>query len=134
MNTINFKKFDYVIADININDNGDTIIINLIDAPVKYKLEAAGDCCSYSNFEEYKDYDFSQLSGKIIKGIKEIQYPDDDDPNDYDPRDDDYDDNYINKYHLYEIRFKNSHESFKFQMVNHSNGYYDGWMNISIMM
>jgi len=134
MNTIDFKKLDYEISHININDNGDIIIINLIDAPVKYKLEAAGDCCSYSNFEEYKDYDFSKLSGKIIKGIKEINYPDDDNPNDDDDENDDDELNYVNTFHLYEMRFKNSDELFKFQMVNHSNGYYDGWMNTSIII
>ena len=138
MNTVDFKKFNYEISHIEFNDDtdDDKIIIHLNNAPFKYKLLAEGDCCSHSNFEIYKDYDFSQLSGKIIKGIKEIDYPDDENPNDENPNDENPNDlfNDYSIFHLYEIRFKNSNQFFKFQMVNHSNGYYDGWMNISIMI
>ena len=134
MNTIDFKKLDYEISHIEMNDDVDIIIIHLNNTHFKYKLLAEGDCCSRSKFMNYKDYDFSKLSGKIIKGIKEINYPDDDNPNDDDDENDDDELNYVNTFHLYEMRFKNSDELFKFQMVNHSNGYYDGWMNTSIII
>jgi hypothetical protein len=126
MNTINFKELDYVISHIEMSDTDDIIVIHLYDAPFKYKLTAEGDCCSHSVFKKYKDYDFSQLSGKIIKKIKTINIPDDDEEED--------DEDNVATPHLFEIRFKNSDEMFQFKMVNYSNGYYDGWMTSSIVL
>ncbi len=130
MNTINFKQFDYVISHVEMNDREDIIIIHLFDAPFKYKLTAEGDCCSRSIFKKYNDYDFRQLSGKIIKKIKTINIP-------ADYVDSDEDDDVFNDVattHLFEIRFKDSDELFQFKMVNYSNGYYDGWMTSSIVL
>lgn len=133
MNSIDFKKLDYVISHIDINDDADIIIIHLHDAPFKYKLMANGDCCSNSMFKKYKDYDFTQLTGKIIKKIKTINIPDDYHDSDVD-NDDSYVMNDVATPHLFEIRFKNSDELFQFQMINYSNGYYDGWMSSSIVL
>jgi hypothetical protein len=133
MNTIDFKKLDYVISHIEMSEREDIIIIHLYDAPFKYKLMANGDCCSSSIFKKYKNYNFDDLSGKIIKKIKTINIPDD-----YvDSEDEEYDDygfNNIATPHLFEIRFKNSDELFQFKMINYSNGYYDGWMSSSIVL
>jgi hypothetical protein len=131
MNSIDFKKLDYVISHIEMNDKADIIIIHLYDAPFKYKLMANGDCCSCSIFKKYKDYDFNQLSGKIIKKIKTINIPDDYEDSD---TEDEYGYNDVATPHLFEIRFKNSDELFQFQMINYSNGYYDGWMSSSIVL
>jgi hypothetical protein len=134
MNTIDFKNSNYQISHVEMNDNCDIIIIHLYDAPFKYKLMAEGDCCSTSIFKKYRDYDFTQLSGKIIKKIKSINIPDDYIDSDVDNNDDSYQLNDVATPHLYEIRFKNSDDLFQFQMINFSNGYYDGWMSSSIVV
>ena len=32
------------------------------------------------------------------------------------------------------MTFKNSDETFKFLLVNYSNGYYDGWISSSVVL
>jgi hypothetical protein len=129
MNNIQFSKFNYPISNVELNDDCNTILISLDIASFKYKLLAEGDCCSHSVFKKYKDNDFNQLLGKIIKNIKEVDVPDDYNDSDVD---DENGWNDVSRPHLYEMRFKNSNEIFQFQLINYSNGYYDGWMSSSI--
>jgi len=89
---------------------------------------AIGDCCSVSVFKTFEDKPFSSVVGKIIKGIKDIS------SDDFDYETDDDDGGDCKSPHLYEMTFKNSDETFKFLMVNYSNGYYDGWINSYIVL
>jgi hypothetical protein len=107
---------DVIIDDIN-NNEFSTFIIKT--KSINYKFRAIGECCSHSVFIEYKDYRFNNLIGKIIKNIKTINIPGDH-----------KEDFYISP-HLYEMHFQNTEETFKFMLINYSNGYYDGWMNIT---
>ena len=74
----------------------------------------------------YKE-NFNYLIGKIIKSIKEINLPDD-----FEETESENEDCNVITTHLYEIKFKNSSETFIFQMKNYSNGYYDGYIVSSI--
>jgi len=128
---IDFDINNTEIININFNDDynqNDNIEIITIKTNLKiYTLTAVGDCCSYSIFKEYKNYSFKNLIGKIIKSFTEIEI--DDNYNDiYDNENDNYDN--ILKIHLYKITFKNTDDIFLFTLINYSNGYYDGWIDI----
>jgi predicted kinase len=121
--TDNNNTIDDVIIDDIETDEFSSFILKT--KTINYKFRAIGDCCSHSVFIEYKDYKFNNLIGKIIKNIKTIDIPED-----YDLEINHEDDTYISP-HLYEMHFQNTEETFKFMLINYSNGYYDGWMNIT---
>jgi len=131
---VDFPKYPFMITDIILNPNHDftkeytSLIINTSNNNIKFKIEAFGDCCSISIIKKYKNYDFQNLKNKIIESIEEIKVPNDDIFSD---DDEDIDDTYLS-YHLYQIKFKDDNEDFKFIMINYSNGYYDGWIDISL--
>jgi hypothetical protein len=129
---IDFSKYQSPIKELIFDDNDDDYvsyreIIIILSNDTKIKFIAVGDCCSSSLMEKYENYDFQSLIGKIITSVKEIELPDD-----YE-----YKEESSNAYcitpHLYEIQFKKTKETFKFILVNFSNGYYDGWLETEII-
>lgn len=91
-----------------------------------FTLTACADCCSESWFEI--DFD-EKIIGKTIKEIREIQEYGMDDPDNPLPKSgvQEYDKN-----HLYHIVFDDDDtEPLEFYLRNSSNGYYDGWLNIT---
>lgn len=117
---INFKKYNLPIKEV---DDEDAEYLRFKTSSYTYQFRAIGECCSNSIFETYKDIPFSSVIGKIIKNVKEIDVEyDEDTENEFD----------VKKTHLYQMTFKNSDETFKFLLVNYSNGYYNGWITSSI--
>lgn len=128
----NFIKYSNPIENTTcISNNNDKNYNNIILQTSIYKINITpvGDCCSYSWIENYQDSDFNFLNGKIISKIKEINYP-----NDYKYIIDNIDDDECITPHLYEITFKNTDDTFRFQLINCSNGYYDGYLDINILL
>lgn len=94
----------------------------------KFQIDAIGDCCSCSVIIQWEDYRFEKIIGKIIKSIDEISVPDY-----FDVEIDDEDmDDYVAIPHLYEFTFTDD-STFKFLLVNYSNGYYDGWLEMKVL-
>jgi hypothetical protein len=120
---IQFSSYNHPIVSVELNKNEDILLFKT--TLYTYRFEALGDCCSVSQFKKFEDIDFSSVVGKIIKGVKEIN--DDDFEYDTDSEED------CTTPHLYQMTFKDSDETFKFLMVNYSNGYYDGWINSSVV-
>ena len=130
---IDYSKHQYSIKEIifNSDDVDDDFyrgIIFILTNDTKIKIDAIGDCCSSSIIEKYENYNFQNLVGKIISGIKEIELPDD-----YEYSEETSYGEHISP-HLYEIRFKDNEEIFKFLLINYSNGYYDGWLETEIIL
>ena len=127
---IDYKIYNKPIESYEMNDELD--ILQFKTTSYKYQYLAEGDCCSFSKFYNYKQ-DFSFVIGKTIKSVKEIDIPDDfklsdiDDENDYDP-------DVLIVPSLFEMKFKDSDDTFKFVMLHYSNGYYSGWMSSSIVI
>lgn len=119
---IQFNNYNHPIISVDLNSNQNILLLKT--SLYTYRFEALGDCCSVSLFKKFKDVKFSSVVGKIIKSVKEIK-----EEFDYDT-DEDSD---VVTPHLYEMKFKNSDETFKFLMVNYSNGFYDGWINSSVV-
>jgi len=134
---VDFSKYQSPIKEIifenddNDNDDKDNEyyreIIVVLNNETKIKFIAVGDCCSSSVIEKYENNDFQNLIGKIITDVNEIELPDN-----YEYKEESYDDYCITP-HLYEIKFNTIKETFKFILVNFSNGYYDGWLETEII-
>lgn len=129
---IDFTKHQLPIKELifNSDDVEDDFyrgIIFILTNDTKINFIAVGDCCSSSIIEKYENYDFQSLIGKIITSVKEIDLPDD-----YEYKEETSYGDCISL-HLYEIRFKDNEEIFKFLLVNYSNGYYDGWLETEII-
>ena len=131
---IDFKKYPFVITNVKFNEDKNKIyddcyqeFIIETDGNKNFKFIAIGDCCSYSVFKVWEDYDFNKLIGRVIVSMKASKFPDD-----FEPEGED-DDDYYASYHLYEMKFVDSDEVFKFMLINYSNGYYDGWINAEIV-
>lgn len=127
---IDYNIYNNPIIDIYINNTED--ILELKTSLYTYQYKAIGDCCSFSKFKTYQKKSFSFLKGKIIKTIKEINIPQN--INIYE-LDNDYldEEDFLITPHLFEFSFKNSNDTFKFLMINYSNGYYDGWITSSLI-
>ena len=123
---INYNSHNHTITSVELSGNDNILLFKT--SLYTYKYMAIGDCCSVSVFKTFEDKPFSSVVGKIIKGIKEIS------SDDFDYETDDDDGGDCKSPHLYEMTFKNSDETFKFLMVNYSNGYYDGWINSYIVL
>ena len=123
---VDFSKYNNEITEVKFNDDDDCDEDCLVLQTSIYKivLKVYGDCCSCSKIK--KPDDFTVLIGKVIKKIKEINFPEE---FEYDTESEDE-----IKAHLYEITFKNSEDKFQFMMVNYSNGYYDGWLTTDIVL
>jgi hypothetical protein len=102
--------------------------INIITNSKTFILNAIADCCSVSYIKQFKKFKFDNIIGKTIISIKEI---DSDDYSSVEESSDD-DDCYVSN-HIYEIKFKDDDESFKFLLKNLSNGYYSGWVEFNVV-
>lgn len=131
MSYIDFKKYITPIIGVSyeIDDEKEYSEFIIIGDDYKFKFKAIGDCCSTSLFQQFQDDTLESLIGKTIKSIKEIEIPDD-----YEEENLSNSNTYL-KTHLYEIRFTNDkYKTFKFILNNYSNGYYDGWIDSSIII
>lgn len=127
---IDFEKYPFAITDVTFADEGFSgkyqyIIIDT-DGGARFKIEAFGDCCSVSVISELENFKFSETIGKTIESLHQIRVPD----NFQVETDDDFDD--CATPHLYEFLFTDG-STFKFLMVNYSNGYYDGWIDMTVV-
>lgn len=95
------------------NQKEDIIIIYC--QKLKIYLKAFGDCCSYSVFEDTED--INSIIGKKIEFIDENLA--------------DVDQNGEEKTYEICIGFTDKSE-YKFNMVNYSNGYYSGWLDVKV--
>lgn len=129
---IQFEKYPFKIVSVefpdkcNENDNEYQRIIFDTDGDVKIQMDAIGDCCSTSVFVQWESHDFKNIIGKTIKTMNEIEVP-----SDYEVEEDVSGDYYASP-HLYEFIFTDD-SVFKFLMINYSNGYYDGWIEFTIL-
>jgi hypothetical protein len=121
---IDFNKYNNEITQVSLNDDCDCLVLQT--SLYKITIKALAACCSYSILEEYKDYKFNNLVGKIIRNIKEIDLKDEYNENDEDGN--------VCSPHIYEIKFKNSNKKFYFMLMNYSNGYYDGCIDMDIIL
>jgi len=124
---IDYKAINHPIETYELNEEGDILLFKT--SFCKYQYRAEGDCCSFSKFFKYKD-DFSKVIGNVIKSVKEIDIPDDFEHEDYEK---DNDDNCCIPY-LYQMKFKNTDETFEFLMFHYSNGYYSGWITSALII
>ena len=132
--TINKKK------DKNIYKIGryNLVRYNLLSIKLKNKnrlnIVPFGDCCSNSFLVELPYYKFDKLIGETIVNIKEIKNKSII-KKDFGKQLYKYNEKTINnnfyRIHLYHIYFK-SKKIFKFGLINESNGYYDGWIELYI--
>lgn len=130
MTYIDFEKYDAPITGIHyeMDESNEYKEFMIIGNDYKFKFEAVGDCCSLSLFKQYNDELFDSIIGKTIKSIKEIELPDD-----YEVDDEPNYQEFLSV-HLYEMKFKGDNEQpFKFILNNYSNGYYDGWIQSSVI-
>lgn len=129
---IEFEKYPFKVTGISIDPNDPknhyddcAMVIDLkTDGNKDFRLIAVGDCCSTSVFREYEEHKFEEIVGKVIKSITEIDF-----------NDDDFEEDEFGLYltpHLLEITFTDD-SKFKFMLVNYSNGYYDGWLELSLI-
>lgn len=115
---IQYSSYNHPITSVELNENENILLLKT--SLYTYRYVANGDCCSISVFKVF-DEPFSSIVGKIIKSIKEIH--------DFEYKDEEETIEECITPHMYEMTFKNSDETFKFLMVNYSNGYYDGWIS-----
>jgi len=65
---VDFNKYNNEITKVSINDNTDCLVLQT--SLYKITITAYGDCCSTSVLNEYKEYKFNNLVGKIIKKLR----------------------------------------------------------------
>jgi len=119
-----FGEFLETIKDVDIKYLDDLKRIESVKLIYDYKsiiLFTDAECCSESWLEQKNN--FEDLVGKNIKCIEEIKDPE-------------YEDDHVRegnsiKKHFYEIKFRNSDLIFTFELLNSSNGYYDGYLIIT---
>lgn len=124
----NFSSIKSPIKKVIYKHTGVTISF---ENKKKIKINPYGDCCSISYIINFKEFPFSKIIGKEIKTLKEVKNKKKIDNLYKNAKLIDYsntNDNF-NKYHLYEIKFTDK-TSFNFGLVNASNGYYDGWIEV----
>jgi hypothetical protein len=117
------KRLDWkCINDIDIS----------YDKKKTLRVVPIGDCCSISYIIQFTKYPFKNLKGKIIKGISEINdeklltknfkyirlLKSINNPN--------WD---VVKCYIYKIEIENGKDMY-FGLVNNSNGFYDGWIEV----
>jgi len=131
---VDFSKNNSLINNIiiepnYINDDKTEFTRFIIETnDYNYRIDAIGECCSLSFFTQYENYEFSSIIGKNIIAINNYDIPDD-----YIIDEEKYKDCFSDavSVHLYEMIFKDTTETFKFLLINLSNGFYDGWIDIT---
>ena len=115
---------DHKVVKFELNERNDQIIIRVEGVDDKYLcLYAVGDCCSESWFETLEK-PFATIIDKVIKtvgvvdGVVNLEFSERPE----------YDQNY-----LVRMEFEGDSEPFEFVLRNSSNGYYDGWLEMSII-
>lgn len=118
-------NYSYLLMDPKKSDLIDPyiagIVIRFKDSDSVMKIFAEADCCSYSWFHFFDDSPIKLIKGKKIKSIEylnDIDLP----PSTLQEYD---------KNHLYQIIFDDE-TNCQFVLRNSSNGYYDGWIDITI--
>lgn len=119
------------ISSINKNNNITNEILEIKLSKKTIKLIAMSECiCAVTKFKFYDD--IKNMKKKIISHIEKcseiIKYEKDDGNIVSIP----YNKN-ENKRTIttnYNINFKNSNYKFRFDLINESNGYYSGWLDI----
>jgi hypothetical protein len=121
---INYDSHNHLITSVELTGNNNILLFKT--SLYTYKYMAIGDCYTISVFKTFEDKPFSSVVGKIIKGIKDISSYD----FDYEAYKDGEceKDDECKSFHLYEMTFKNSDETFKFLLVNYSNGYINSYI------
>ncbi len=130
---IDFEKYPFAITDVTFADEGFSGKYQYVsidtDGGAKFKIEAFGDCCSVSVISEWENFKFSEIIGKTIESLEQVKIPDN---FEVEPDDDLLCFGNCATPHLYEFLFTDG-STFKFIMVNYSNGYYDGWIDVSVI-
>jgi len=128
---VDFENYQDKITDIKFLDDEyseakdkNFPCVKIFTEKYIFILNALGDCCSVSYIKEFRNK-FSEIIGKTITGIQEIE-------DKYDSDEESCDDDTI-KIHIYEITFKEDDKPFKFLLKNYSNGYYDGWIEFEVV-
>ena len=126
---IDFERYPFSITVVTFDNEGfsgkyQSVSIDT-DGDTRFRINAYGDCCSISVISEWEKFKFSEIIGKTIESLNQIQVPD----NFEVELDDDFD--HCATPHLYEFLFTDG-TTFKFLMVNYSNGYYDGWIDMTV--
>lgn len=104
---------------VAVETSEDQVILYFISH--KLRCEAVGDCCSYSYLRYYDD--MNKAVGRELKDIKSMSLDVSNDTPDYKESDRN---NYY-RYHRYTFTFKDD-TSISLELVNESNGYYDGYI------
>ncbi len=125
----NYNKFDY------FHDKSNRYITIHFNNDKSIRIVAQSDW-GISYIVKLKGMPFSKLTNKVIKSIKEIKNKQKienafigikhvDFTNDPDHE--------YSKFHLYEIKLEDEDDTFNFGLINASNGYYDGWIEIYLL-
>lgn len=121
---VDFDKYNNPILAVNVSEDSQFIDLDTTTYVIKLKANANRPSSIFKSYNA----DFSELVGKVILKISEIDFPEDytyDSDNEYD--------NLVVKAHMYEIEFKNDNEPFQMLLINYSNGSYDGWLSAKVV-
>lgn len=121
---VDFDKYTNPILAVSVSEDNQFIDLDTTTYIIKLKANAKRPSSIFKSYNA----DFSELVGKVILKISEIDFPED---YTYDS-DNEYDDCVI-KAHMYEIEFKNNDEPFQMLLINYSNGSYDGWLSAKVV-
>ena len=134
---VDFEKYQNTIISVECikneyNDEDDNYFssIKINTSKNVFILNGIGDCCSASYIKSYKKCNFNDIIGKVITSIQEVM---DEEYLSSEETDQESDDEYSIRHHIYEIKFKDNDESFRFLLLNYSNGYYDGWIEFEVI-
>jgi hypothetical protein len=83
-------------------------------------MNAFSECCSRSYFEEHPDYKFSSLVGQKIISLNEC----------FPSKTEKHEHGDVTRTKNYKFKLEND-SSFIFSLINVSNGWYTGWIEIS---
>ena len=132
---VDFEKYQNSVINVefvkNAYENDDYFTsIKIHTSKNVFILNAIGDCCSVSYIKPYKKFNFNNIIGKVIISIQEVL---DEEVSSSEETDEENCDECRILHHIYEIKFKDDDESFKFVLLNYSNGYYDGWIEFEVI-
>ena len=131
---INFEKYQEKVIGIKFikdkyKEKNSFKSINIITSTKTFILNTVEhcECCNY--IKEFKKFKFHNIIGKIIISIKEIE------SDDYSSTEESSNDDCYVSNHIYEIKFKDDNESFKFLLTNYSNSsiYYNDFIEYEVV-